>query len=231
MPIDIKLDAQKLFKEELEFSGFNIVYSVWIKLNQGATIGDKEKFLHDFGKGYFNRPSNRTSNRSKTVPDPLVLRLISKRVGKISEEDEKFIGIGHKLAMAAENIIGAILEEYIHNSLVNLGWSACWGSCIKAVDFCSLDGKLLQVKNKSNTENSSSNKIRNNTNIIKWFRFNASNGNTRWDELNQLTTGKSIMSEEDFQAFAENLIRENPSAINFPTEDKIFLEHYLLNQT
>lgn len=229
MPIDIKIDARKLFKEELEFSGFNIVYPVWIKLNQGATIGDKEKFLHDFGKGYFNRPSNRTSNQSRTVPDPLVLRLISNRISEISEEDEKFIGIGHKLAMAAENIIGAILEEYIHNSLINFGWSACWGSCIKAVDFCSSDGKLLQVKNKSNTENSSSNKIRNNTDIVKWFRFNASNGNTKWNELNQLTTRENTMSEEDFRAFAVKLIRENPSAINVSLEDQVFLKHYLSN--
>lgn len=229
MPIDIKIDARKLFKEELEFSGFNIVYPVWIKLNQGATIGDKEKFLHDFGKGYFNRPSNRTSNQSRTVPDPLVLRLISNRISEISEEDEKFIGIGHKLAMAAENIIGAILEEYIHNSLINFGWSACWGSCIKAVDFCSSDGKLLQVKNKSNTENSSSNKIRNNTDIVKWFRFNASNGNTKWNELNQLTTRENTMSEEDFRAFAVKLIKENPSAINVSLEDQVFLKHYLSN--
>ena len=179
--------------------------------------------------GYFNRPSNRTSNQSRTVPDPLVLRLISNRISEISEEDEKFIGIGHKLAMAAENIIGAILEEYIHNSLINFGWSACWGSCIKAVDFCSSDGKLLQVKNKSNTENSSSNKIRNSTDIVKWFRFNASNGNTKWDELNRLTTGENTMSEEDFRTFAVNLIRENPSAINVSLEDQVFLKRYLSN--
>lgn len=229
MSIDIKSDARKLFKEELEFSGFNIVYPVWVKLNLWATIGDKEKFLHIFGNGYFNRPSNRTSNQSRTVPDPLVLRLISNRISEISEEDEKFIGIGHKLAMAAENIIGAILEEYIHNSLINFGWSACWGSCIKAVDFCSSDGKLLQVKNKSNTENSSSNKIRNSTDIVKWFRFNASNGNTKWDELNRLTTGENTMSEEDFRTFAVNLIRENPSAINVSLEDQVFLKRYLSN--
>lgn len=230
MLIDVELDARKLFKEEFEFSGFNIVYPVWIKLNPSATSVEKEKFLHDFGKGYFNRPSNRISNQSKTVPDPLVLKLLANRISGISEEDEKFISIGHKLAMAAENIIGAILEEYIHNSLVSFGWSACWGSCIKAVDFCSSEGKLLQVKNKSNTENSSSNKIRNNTDIVKWFRFNASNGNTRWDELNQLTTEENTMSEENFRAFAVNLIRDNPSAINISPEDQIFLKRYLLDK-
>ena len=229
MLTDVEIDARKFFEEEFEFSGFNIVYPVWIKLNPRATNFEKDKFLHDFGKAFFNRPSNRISNKSKTVPDPLVLKLLANRIYGISEEEEKLIAIGHKLAMSAENIIGAILEEYIHNSLINFGWSACWGNCIKAVDFCSSEGNLLQVKNKSNTENSSSNKIRNNTDIIKWFRFNASNGNTRWDELNQLTTGENTMSEESFQAFAVNLIRENPSAINISSDDQIFLNHYFSN--
>lgn len=225
--MDIKLDAIKALGEDFKYSGFEIAYSCWSNLNRDATDVAKGKFLHDFAKGFFNRPSIRTSNQSRTVADPLVLKLLEKRICCLEEKDAELIGIGHRIAMASENIIGAILEEYIHDSLINFGWSACWGSCIRAVDFCSQDGILLQVKNKSNTENSSSNKIRNNTEIRKWYRFNASNGDTKWDEINRLTTGENIMTEETFQLFALNLIKNNPLAINVRPEDEKFIKSYI----
>src|SRR6059058_3167229 len=55
------------------------------------------------------------------------------------------------------------------------GWIWCSGTSVKAVDFIHYDEKnnewnLLQVKNRDNTENSSSSKIRDNTTIKKWFR-------------------------------------------------------------
>lgn len=225
--MDIKLDAIKALGEDFKYSGFEIAYYCWSNQNRDATDVAKGKFLHDFVKGFFNRPSMRTSNQSRTVADPLVLKLLEKRICCLEEKDAEFIGIGHRIAMASENIIGAILEEYIHDSLINFGWSACWGSCIRAVDFCSQDGILLQVKNKSNTENSSSNKIRKNTEIRKWYRFNASNGDTKWDEINRLTTGENIMSEEKFQLFALNLIKNNPLAINVRPEDEKFIKSYI----
>ena len=141
-----------------------------------------------------------------------------------SDKDIARVKFDHRLSMAAENIIGLILEEYIHVNALKYGWSCCWGNSIKAVDFCSSDGKLLQVKNKSNTENSSSNKIRQGTEIIKWFRLNANNGNTNWDTLNTIIGKPALLSEVGFERFAEDLIKKNPNALYL--DEETFLKVY-----
>lgn len=80
----------------------------------------------------------------------------------------------HRHAMGAENIIGELLERYIADELEEMGWIWCSGSLVRAVDFVHLsnDGKwtMLQVKNRDNSENSSSSAIRKGTDILKWFR-------------------------------------------------------------
>ena len=59
-----------------------------------------------------------------------------------------------------------LLEEYISISVRPYSWIWCNGNVLRAIDFCSSDGSiLLQIKNKSNTENSSSSSIRTGTNI------------------------------------------------------------------
>jgi len=62
------------------------------------------------------------------------------------------------------------------DNLIAYGWHCAWGETIRSVDFCSEDGQLLQIKNRSNSENSSSSRVREGTNIIKWFRVNALTG-------------------------------------------------------
>ncbi|MEN0642313.1 SinI family restriction endonuclease [Alkalicoccobacillus gibsonii] len=81
---------------------------------------------------------------------------------------------GHFLLMSAENKNGVILEEYLAKVLEPYGWIWCAGSTFKATDFCYLDKEtvLLQVKNKYNSENSSSAGIRAGTKILKWHRLN-----------------------------------------------------------
>ncbi|MFA5514368.1 MAG: SinI family restriction endonuclease [Sphaerochaetaceae bacterium] len=195
---------------DIEYSGINIVYPIWREVEKDQ---DVEHFFLKFYKGFINRPSLRISNPTKTIPDSAIDKLLKARIEQLSDFDITLIRFGHRLSMAAENIIGLILEEYIHNALIDKGWSCCWGNCIGAVDFCSKDGTLIQVKNKSNTENSSSNKIRKGTDIKKWYRLNALNGKTRWDDLNQITRCTNLLSEDKFQIFASNLIKENPSAL------------------
>jgi len=148
-------------------SGFEIVQKVWRNISEDISDAAEAQFVHSFIKGYDNRPSVRTSNPTGTKADKIIDALIKARITKLSDVEIEKIKFGHRLSMGAENIIGSILEEYIHVNVINLGWSCCWGSCIRAVDFCSVNGDLLQVKNKSNTENSSSNKIRNGTDIKK----------------------------------------------------------------
>lgn len=216
---------KNILGNEYEYSGLEIAYNVYTKVQRTET--EISIFLNKFCKGFNSRPSKRIANPTKTIADPLVLEILKKRIKDLSDNEIRLIGVGHKVAMGAENIIGLILEEYIHSKLIRFGWTACWGNCIKAVDFCSTTGSLLQVKNKSNTENSSSNKIRQNTDIIKWYRFNANTGKTNWQLLNDITRVNNLLTEKDFQEFALNLINNNPKALCIANDDAQFLLHYV----
>lgn len=216
------LDLEKYIKKlnvtekEIEQSGFTIVYTTWKEKVSQIEECDYERFINDFFKGYRNRPSKRNSNATKTIPDPIIDKLILARISSFSNNSVDFIRFGHRLSMAAENIIGLILEEYIHNKVLSFGWSCCWGNCFKSVDLCSKEGELIQIKNKSNTENSSSNKIREGTKIKKWFRLKASNGETCWNTLPDLlgiSVKEKLLSEDDFQNFASKLIKDNPQCL------------------
>lgn len=210
--------------ENIIKSGFRIVQAVWKRVSVDISEAEEAKFVHDFIKGYDNRPSVRTSNPTGTIADQIIDTLIKSRILSFSDKDIERIKFDHRLSMAAENIIGLILEEYIHVNVLELGWSCCWGNCIKAVDFCSSDGKLLQVKNKSNTENSSSSKIRQGTQIIKWFRLYANNGKTNWDALNAIIGKPALLSEDGFKRFAEELIKKNPNVLYL--DEDTFLKVY-----
>jgi hypothetical protein len=82
------------------------------------------------------------------------------------------------------------------------------------VDFYKPQNNFLQVKNRSNSENSSSSSIRKGTAIKKWFRIEALTGKTHWDKLEDLT-GVAGMSEAGFFKFIEKAIKLNPSLFYF----------------
>jgi hypothetical protein len=115
--------------------------------------------------------------------------------------------------MAAENVTGSLLEEYIASVMEPLGWVWCSGKMVKASDFIKFPsvqtGKphLLQVKNRSNSENSSSSAIRKGTTIDKWHRLEAETGVTRWDKFPD-PQGKKSLSEAKFQEFVKDRIAE-----------------------
>ena len=111
-------------------------------------------------------------------------------------------------------------EEYLATILHPYGWYCCWGSTIDAVDFCKEDGSLLQVKTSNNSENSSSIRVRNGTEIRIWFRRFFNKANTfNWVALNEII-GRDIFNEEDserkFRDFITRTIRENPGCIYIP---------------
>lgn len=124
---------------------------------------------------------------------------------------------GHFLYMSAENMNGSILEEYLCKVLEPEDWLWCAGAVYKAIDFCYFGEDhtvLLQVKNKYNTENSSSSAIRVGTDIIKWNRLNRPSKASpdlpipNWDKLRSLinvseeTAAK--LNEESYLKFIEN---------------------------
>jgi len=118
----------------------------------------------------------------------------------------------HRLAMSAENIIGNMLELFLFEELKANGWSAAWGSAISHVDFCSEEGKLLQVKNRDNSENSSSKTVRDDNNILFWYRSKSKSEETNWPELYRIigddNPAVSRLTEEKFREFIVKITRE-----------------------
>lgn len=121
---------------------------------------------------------------------------------KKAEED-------HQKYMIAENITGHLLEKYISDRGIRYGWINCPRSIIKSVDFIKKTNnkwRLLQIKNRDNSENSSSKTVRENTSIEKWHRFESRTGVTNWENFpdNEL---RKILSEKDFKEFVYQYIQ------------------------
>jgi hypothetical protein len=174
------------------------------KLSQKWIQAKAQQFVND---RYTTKPST-TSN----VPDPLI-GIISEEYFGIDSVDISKLLEHHKIAMAAENVTGSLLEEYIASVMEPLGWIWCSGKMVKASDFIKFPQvptdkpHLLQIKNRSNSENSSSASIRNGTNIEPWYRLEAANGDTRWDTFPD-PQGKRDLSEAKFQEFVKDRIAE-----------------------
>jgi len=138
-----------------------------------------------------------------TVPDEMVSIVIQEAYGYTVAETER-MKCEHQHAMCAENCVGALLERYLDSVLRHSGWSWCCGDFVKAVDFVRRDVAdnwlALQIKNRDNTENSSSSAIRNGTPIQKWFRSFSRTGGTNWKNLPPLMQGYPL-SEVGFVFF------------------------------
>lgn len=134
-----------------------------------------------------------------TVTDPAVDVILAAFAG-MSEDTQVQARLLHRQSMAAENLLGALLERYLARELEPHGWVWCAGNTIRAVDFIRLDLSLaLQVKNRSNSENSSSSAIRVGTEILKWYRVNANTGRTNWEKFPAELPAP--LSEEGFHQF------------------------------
>lgn len=146
----------------------------------------------------------------QTVPDEMV-SFIMELVFKYSKEESEKNKITHLQSMASENAVGTLLERYLDSVLRNEGWSWCCGNFVKAIDFIKYDNGIwyeLQIKNRSNTENSSSSKIRTGTSIHKWYRTKANTGETMWNALPEIMKGLNL-SEEGFKKFVATYIKTN----------------------
>ena len=94
-----------------------------------------------------------------TVPDAMVSEVMQAAYGYSAAECER-IKLEHQHAMCAENCVGALLERYLDSVLRAHGWHWCCGDFVRAVDFLrplpAGGWELLQIKNRDNSENSSS---------------------------------------------------------------------------
>lgn len=174
------------------------------------------KWVSAYLKGLDGRPSVRQGQASGTYPDTLIKEIYAATHTGVAADLLNAIAAGHATMMTLEKVVGDLLEEYLSKNLVDQGWVCCWGACIKAVDFCTKEGKLLQVKTSDNSENSSSNKIRNDTNIEHWCRRKSSKPESYfWDDLVKITGNKDL-SENNFRKFVHEVLQKNPKCIYIP---------------
>ena len=190
--------------------------------NIGGNNDDEEavikKWILKYQSGIQGKASRRTSNRPGTVADPIIEEIIGARINKLSEDDLNKITYAHRLSMSAENILGLILEEYLADNLEDAGWYCAWGETVKSVDFVNINGRLLQVKNRSNSENSSSSAIRFGTQIEKWFRIKADRIEYMWKDLNKIC-GTNHLDEEGFVRFTRKILKDNPGCLAVEIEN------------
>lgn len=156
--------------------------------------------------------SKLNSNLPGTVADPIIEEIIGARITNLKQEDLEKITYAHRLGMSAENILGLMLEEYLATNLSAHKWHCAWGETVKSVDFVNEDGSLLQIKNRSNSENSSSSTVRHGTKIDKWYRIKADRVEYMWDSLNEIC-GTDHLSEDGFVDFARTTIARNPACL------------------
>jgi len=166
-----------------------------------------EKVLADFAKKHhrgrqINKPAISDSPR-----DPIILLIAGRCFRLPASEHDKFYEY-HKQAMGVENVVGSYIEGYLDSQLQKLGWIWCAGSIVDKVDFFKVEGDttlLLQVKSRSNTENSSSSTVRDGTSIEKWFRFYADTGETAWNEFPDKKAAK-LLSEDGFRDYVSKIL-------------------------
>lgn len=151
----------------------------------------------------------RSPKPPETVPDEMV-SVILVSYFNIDQAHIERIKREHSLSMAAENMIGELLERYLASVMEPKGWIWCSGAMVKAVDFIKPpssggDWRLLQVKNRDNSENSSSSAIRIGTKIEKWHRTFSRRVGSNWDAFPDQDLRKHL-SEEGFKDFVKKYL-------------------------
>jgi len=177
---------------------------------KGSQFGSRE-YWEKIASKFERARSPRNPQEPSTVPDVLVSVILQEYFG-FKESRLQEVVREHSLAMAAESIVGDLLERYIASKMEDFGWVWCSGEVVRKVDFLAArSGKTnewipLQIKNRDNSENSSSSSVRNGTKIVKWFRTFSKTGLTNWDAFPESI--KSVrLSEEDFQKFARKYLK------------------------
>lgn len=172
---------------------------------KGCEPGSAEYFQR-LAARYVQGRSPKRPQAPNTVADDLV-GVVLQHYFAIPAAELPRIQQTHSLSMDAENIVGDLLERYIAHCLEPSGWVWCAGSTMRSVDFIKPPASaaeawtLLQVKNRDNSENSSSSAIRTGTRIQHWHRSFSRKADSNWPAFpDQAVCGD--LSEEGFKAFA-----------------------------
>lgn len=185
-----------------------------------------KRWILAYCKAKKNPPSKRAAAAKSSCNDPMIETMLefSQNIDNIQTSQKIFT---HNLCMSAENVLGNLLEEFIAHEIRPYGWIWCTGETLRAIDFCNESGTtLLQIKNKSNSENSSSSSIREGTIIKKWHRLGSSKKkgviypSYQWDKLNAIInkdlpkgTKQIALTEDDFRDFVTKTVKANHEII------------------
>jgi hypothetical protein len=189
-----------------------------VKLSGAQDESNVRKYVKQMLHSHFARRKVRVVlGEVGTVADPAVDSVLE-AFGKVARKDLPAFSEHHRKSMAAENKIGDLLEAYLAEVLEPRGWVWCCGNLITGVDFFKpssrgCESTLLQVKNRSNSENSSSSRIRELVKMLgcpveirKWYRCRSTDGSTCWERL----VGNEDCSLADEKRFHE-FVRKYPS--------------------
>ena len=174
-------------------------------------LPDSESYIENMARRFINSRQPTRPSMPSTVPDTMVELLLAESYEVPRHKIPEAIDM-HMKAMGAENIIGYLLEYYIASVLEPRGWVWCSAPFVKAIDFIKpssqfISWELLQVKNRDNSENSSSSAIRNGTQIQKWFRSFSQSGQTNWEKFPDAQHRK-YLSEQLFHQFVRNFLAQ-----------------------
>ena len=169
-----------------------------------SPVGSKS-YLERQAAAFASSRALRAPQAPATVPDEMVSVILHEYFG-IAAGDLEQAKRQHLLSMGAENLIGDLLERYLASILEPRGWIWCSGAMVKAVDFVKApartggEWRTLQVKNRDNSENSSSSAIRKGTTIEKWHRTFSKKEGSNWDAFPDAAL-RQYLSEPAFKAY------------------------------
>jgi len=171
-----------------------------------------EIYWERLAKKFVKGRSPKEPREPETIPDSM-LSVILHEYFKLEADSIPNVMKEHSLSMAAENIVGDLLERYIASVLEAYDWVWCSGEVVKKVDFLAAKkGQAsvwipLQVKNRDNSENSSSASVRDGTDIVKWFRTFSRTGETNWNAFPE-SIENVVLSESGFEQFAREYLKK-----------------------
>lgn len=163
------------------------------KINRNRNLDLVEKRLL---KGHETPPS--LSTKAAGEADPVAHAIFETRHLDVDSEQ---IFQYHHFIMQIEKTVGDLVERYIAAAMYKTSdWAYCPAEVVSGTDFIRKTDNgwyFLNVKNKYNSENSSSKKARLDKGVDLWFRLNR-NGSYNWNEFPDPSLG---LSEEGFLDF------------------------------
>lgn len=177
--------------------------------NNSPAVGT-EAYIRAQAASFSSSRVPRAPEPPATVPDEMV-SFILHNYFNVPEANLERAKNEHLLSMGAENLVGELLERYLASVMEPRGWIWCSGSTVKAVDLIKPPAapggkwKLLQVKNRDNSENSSSSAIRIGTDIEKWFRTFSKKTGSNWGAFPDAEI-RPLVSEAGFRKFVKEYL-------------------------